>query len=199
MPKHYYSQIIRKRLAWILMYQKSGNASYVCRYFGIARKTFYKWLKRYENSGNNMQSLLDESKRPKTSPMETREDFQRLIARLRKSTRMGPDRLKFFLLRDYGIEVKRGAIYSALKRKGLIKKPNKRFHKPILYHMPYPGYIQMDIKIIGGYRPDNFVQYSAVDDATRMKFTKLYKERSNSNSLDFLSYIARRFPLGLNQ
>ena len=197
MPKHYYNQLIRKRLAWILMYQKSGNVSFVCRYFGIARKTFYKWLVRYEESGNDPLSLLDTSKRPKNSPKETQGDIQKLIVRLRKSTLMGPYRLKFFLKKDYGVSISRATIYAILKRKGLIKKSKKRAKTPILYQMPYPGYIQMDIKIIGGYRPNNCVQYSAIDDATRVKMTKLYRERSNGNSLDFLDYIQKRFPFGI--
>lgn len=197
MPKYYYNQIIRKRLAWILMYYKSHNASSVCRYFGVSRKTFYKWLNRYENSGKDHLSLIDKSKRPFSSPSETTENLQTLIVRLRKSTGFGPDRLRFFIIKDYGISIPKPTIYAILKRKSLIKKANRKTRKPIMYQMPYPGYIQMDIKIIGGYRPNNCVQYSAIDDATRMKFTKLYKERSNSNSLDFLNYIVKRFPFRL--
>lgn len=197
MPKYYYNQLIRKRLAWILMYQKYGNASFVCRYFGIARKTFYKWLNRYEASGKETQSLLDKSKKPTNSPKATREDFQKLIIKLRKSTGFGPDRLRLFLIKDYAIYIPKTTIYAILKRKRLIKKPKRRAKTPILYQMPYPGYIQMDIKIIGGYRPNNCVQYSAIDDATRVKMTKLYRERSNGNSLDFLDYIQKRFPFGI--
>jgi hypothetical protein len=52
----------------------------------------------------------------------------------------------------------------------------------------------MDSKIIGGYRPNNCVQYSTIDDATRVQMTKLYRQRSHGNSLDFLAYIQKRFP-----
>ncbi len=88
MPKYYYNQIIRKRSGhpalnkgWvgIFMYYKSHNASSVCRYFGVSRKTFYKWLNRYEDSGKDHLSLIDASKRPKNSPKETKEDLQKLI------------------------------------------------------------------------------------------------------------------------
>lgn len=194
MPKYYYTQLIRKRLSWILLYRKTGNASFVCRYFGIARKTFYKWLNRYTKSGEDPSSLIDKPKRPKQSPKETSQQIQMLIVRLRKETLFGPDRLNFFLLKDHRIAIPRSTIYAILKRKGLIKKYPRRIKKPLMYHMPSPGYIQMDIKMVNGYRANHFVQYSAQDDATRMKFTKLYKERSNSNSLNFLKYISERFP-----
>jgi len=195
MPKYYYSQLIRKRLAWILMYEKTGNVSYVCRYFGISRKTFYKWLKRYQRSGNKPESLLDRSTRPKKSPKETKPKIKKLIKSLRKRTNFGPDRLSLFMLIDHRKSVSRSTIYAIIKRMGLIKKSSgKKKKKPKMYNMPCPGYIQMDIKMIGGYRPGRFVQYSAIDDATRIKFTRLYRERSTHNTIRFLSYIAKRYP-----
>ena len=195
MPKYYYDQLIRKRLAWMLMYKKINNVSKVCLYFGISRKCFYKWLKRYEDSGGDpAASLIDRSKRPRRSPMLTHEYIQSIIIRLRKTTSFGPDRIRLFLLKDYNISLPRSTIYAILKRNGLIEKPKKMRRKPKCYQMPSPGYLQVDIKLLGGYRPGSFVQYSAQDDSTRIKFTKLYQERSTSNSLDFLQYIFRRFP-----
>lgn len=128
------------------MYYKSHNASSVCRYFGVSRKTFYKWLNRYENSGKDHLSLIDKSKRPFSSPNETTENLQTLIVRVRKSTGLGSDRLRFFIIKDYGISIPKPTIYAILKRKSLIKKSNIKTRKPIMYQMPYPGYIQMDIK-----------------------------------------------------
>jgi transposase InsO family protein len=195
MPKYYYNQLIRKRLAWILMYEKTGNASQVCRYYGISRKTFYKWLNRYRKSKKNPTSLLDRSTRPKKSPNETKQKVQKLIKDLRKQTKFGPDRLSLFLQIDNRKSVHRSTIYAILKRKGLIKKPARKRKKTYkLYTMPYPGHIQLDIKMIGGYRPNRFVQYTAIDDCTRIKFTRLYQERSTYNSIKFLTCIIKRFP-----
>lgn len=177
------------------MYEKTGNVSHVCRYFGISRKTFYKWLNRYKTSGRKSASLLDRSTRPKKSPKETKPKIQKLIKELRKRTQFGPDRLSLFLRIDYRKSISRSTIYAILKRKGLIRKPlRKTKKKPRAYTMPTPGHIQMDIKMIGGYRPGRFVQYSAIDDCTRIKFTRLYRERSTYNSLRFLTYIAKRYP-----
>ena len=42
------SREARLRLAWMDYCQKHGlNTSLTCRRFGISRKTFYKWLRRY--------------------------------------------------------------------------------------------------------------------------------------------------------
>ena len=198
MPKYYYNQLIRKRMAWILKYEQTGNVSNVCRYYGISRKTFYKWLNRYKKSGKKPESLLDKSTRPKKSPNETKKKVQKLIKELRKKTKFGPDRLSLFLRLDHRKSVHRSTIYAVLKRKGLITKPRRKTKKkPQMYNMPNPGHIQMDIKMIGGYRPNRFVQYSAIDDCTRIKFTRLYRERSTYNSIRFLAYLIKRFPFSM--
>jgi transposase-like protein len=31
------------------------NVSLTCRYYGIARQTFYKWLRRYEEQGSRTE------------------------------------------------------------------------------------------------------------------------------------------------
>ena len=194
MPKYYYEQIIRKRLAWILMYKQINNVSKVCLHFGISRKCFYKWLKRYEGSGGDPKSLIDHSRRPKRSPMLTPKHIETIVVNLRRTTSFGPDRIRLFLLKDHNISLPRATIYAILKRKGLIKKAKKIRRKPKCYQMPYPGYLQVDIKLLGGYRPGRFVQYTAQDDATRLRFIQLCQERSISNSLDFLNYILKRSP-----
>ena len=41
----------KQRLEWIRKYEKWENVSKVCRYYGISRKTFYKWYRWYELFG----------------------------------------------------------------------------------------------------------------------------------------------------
>ncbi|NCF75396.1 MAG: hypothetical protein GWO87_02845 [Xanthomonadaceae bacterium] len=56
-----------KRLNWIIYYfEKSElNASKTARYFGISRKTFYKWFKLFDENNLYMLHLLeDKSKAP---------------------------------------------------------------------------------------------------------------------------------------
>src|ERR1039458_1850290 len=38
----------KKRLAWFDYYRLSKNVAKTCRHFGISRKTFYAWAKRYD-------------------------------------------------------------------------------------------------------------------------------------------------------
>ena len=57
------SQEARQRLKWFDHYRQSDNASKTCRYFGISRKTFHKWKKRYLKY--YLPSLEAHSKRPR--------------------------------------------------------------------------------------------------------------------------------------
>lgn len=200
MPKYYLERLIRMRLAWMLMYEQIGNAHSVSRHFGISTKTFYKWRKRYTASGSKPESLGDRSRRPRHSPNITKERITFIIRQLRKKTRFGPDRLGFYLAKDYSIKVPRSTIYAILKREKLIKKRRRLKKHLLMYNLPNPGdNVQVDIKIVGGYSVKRAMQYSAIDDATRIKLTRIYSERSNHYSVTFLDYIINKFPFKIKR
>ena len=52
----------RNRLQWINLYNKTHDAGFVCRHFGISRPTLRKWLRRYNEHGR--EGLKDQSKTP---------------------------------------------------------------------------------------------------------------------------------------
>ena len=55
---------IRHRLAVLRHAEEvSGNVAATCRYYGISRPTFYKWLRQYEEFGE--EGLRDRSSRPR--------------------------------------------------------------------------------------------------------------------------------------
>ena len=200
MPKYYLERLIRMRLAWMLMYEKIGNAYLTARHFGISTKTFYKWRKRWLASGKKPEALADRSRRPKHSPNMTKEQVALLIRRFRKKTKFGPDRIKFYLIKDYKLNIPRSTIYAILRREKLISK-RRRLKKHLLrYNLPNPGdNVQMDIKVVGGYSVKRAMQYSAIDDATRIKLTRIYSERSNHYSVEFLDYITNKFPFRIKR
>ena len=49
--------------------QPGANMAELCRWFGVSRKTGYKWLNRFAALG--AEGLLDRSRRPKVSPRRT--------------------------------------------------------------------------------------------------------------------------------
>jgi len=62
---------------------ESANVASLCRRFGISRKTGYKWLKRYSESGE--EGLKDRSRRPQGSPVRTPAEMEKRVEELRNS------------------------------------------------------------------------------------------------------------------
>jgi len=98
----------------------------LCRECGIGRKTGYKSLARYAESGR--AGLEERSRRPQSSPASTEREIEALILKeRRKHPRCGPKKRRFLLQRDHGIErpPARSTIGLILKRQGL-SQPRKR-------------------------------------------------------------------------
>jgi len=204
MPKHIIWSIIRRRREWFELAGRRGVV-YACHYFGISRKTFYKWYKRYLASGKDPKSLQDQSRRPKSNPKATPKEVVALIVKLRKRTGFGPRRLQFYLQRDYSIKISVCAVYKVLLRENMIKryKRKKKIFQSYGQYIKYPGHlIQIDVKHLPK-RPGQFdsrdYQYSAKDVFTKLRFIKIYKDLSANNSVDFLNRTVVFFPFKISR
>jgi transposase len=100
----------------MLYYDETRSAQKVCRRFSISRKTFYKWLKRYKQSGGDAGSLSDQSRRPHRFPRATPESSVILLKQLKEQTGFGQRRLKVHLREKYNINLSERTIWKILKR-----------------------------------------------------------------------------------
>ena len=83
---------IKARLGWVTLYQETKNATYVCKHCGISPPTLRKWLKRYLKLG--IEGLVDQSKRPKSSPnKKINDELQTLILIFRNERNLGARRI----------------------------------------------------------------------------------------------------------
>lgn len=93
---------IQQRLQWVLLYQESNDAGFVCRRCGISRPTLRKWWHRYQALGK--AGLYSLSRRPKTSPnQKLNNDIEELILELRRSRNLGARRIQSELKRLHDI------------------------------------------------------------------------------------------------
>lgn len=70
------------RKEFIMLASMAGaNVSELCRRFDVSRKTAYKWLRRYQETGD--PGLQDRSRRPHHSPHRTEETLERLALSIR--------------------------------------------------------------------------------------------------------------------
>lgn len=71
---------------------KEDSVVELAHQYGVSRKTIYKWLSRYDSKG--LSGLVDESRRPKRSPMKTSAELALEIVQLRKEhPRWGPKKI----------------------------------------------------------------------------------------------------------
>jgi transposase len=109
------ASVIQLRQEWFREYQALGNARETCTRFGISRKTFYKWLKRFKNSGGNPSSLADLPRTPHHSPRRTSNDIRALVLDLRNTTGFGPRRLGRELRQEKGIQLSERTIWKIIR------------------------------------------------------------------------------------
>ncbi len=106
---------IQLRQQWFKEYELLGNARATCQHFGISRKTFYKWLRRYKESGKNPSSLADLPRTPHHSPRRTRDEVRQWVIALRISTGYGPRRLRKELIEQRSVQLSERTIWKIIR------------------------------------------------------------------------------------
>ncbi len=107
--------VAQARLAWFREYQMLGNAKVTCERFGISRKTFYKWLKRYKSSGGDVNSLVDLPRTPHHSPRRTSDAIRSRVIEMRNATGFGPRRISRELRDTMGIRLSERTIWKIIR------------------------------------------------------------------------------------
>jgi transposase InsO family protein len=117
----------------------------LCAYYGISRKTGYKWIQRYEQLG--MDGLSEQSRSPATSPTKTPYRIQQAIIELRQQfqTRPGAKKLQVLLAQRYPDEVipSKSTIYNILNRAGLVHV-RRRKRRVTPYPQPFAPVKQLN-------------------------------------------------------
>jgi transposase InsO family protein len=76
------ASIMSQRLEFVtLAMSESGNLRRLCRRFGISAKTGYKWIRRFQEGGED--ALRDRSRRPRSSPGRTPLGIERAVLKVR--------------------------------------------------------------------------------------------------------------------
>lgn len=99
-----------------------ANISALCRAYGISRQTGHKWLRRFRAQGYN--GLVEQSRRPQTSPLATAEEVIVRILELRdQHWSWGPDKIARILRRAHGENApSKSTVARVLHRLGRMRK-----------------------------------------------------------------------------
>ncbi|MCK9407661.1 MAG: helix-turn-helix domain-containing protein [Bacteriovoracaceae bacterium] len=190
-----------ERIAWFAEYEKVKKVPLVCKKFGISRKTFYKWWKRYNTEQRSSDSLKNRSRKPHHNPRATPEHIIQRLKSLREQTGFGQKRLQLYLSLWYGIELAENTIWKILRRSGIDMKETKTRRRKVKPHEPLlPGdrviiFVKAFEKQVG---KQKYFYYAAIDECTHLRIARIYARHSTLSALDFVQYILTSFPFSIH-
>lgn len=192
----------RNRLKWFDYHRKTKNVALACRRFGISRKTFYYWKKRYDPL--NPRTLEEESRAPRRTrkPETTPAQEQRIIALRKKYIRYSKFKLAVLYQRFYQEPISSWKIQrviqkyrlyfnpvktAKIRRKRQLAVKKKRITQ--LKKEPRTGFlICLDTIVIYWNNLKRYI-FTAIDSHSKVSFARMYTGKSSKNAQDFLKRI----------
>ena len=202
--KDYFSQPplskqAKLRLRWMDYYHKTSNAALTCRHFGISRKTFYYWLKRY--NPYNLRTLEDKSRAPKhkRKPEITPLQEQRIVNLRKKYLRYSKIKLAVIYQRIYQEKISSWKIQRVIQKYKLYYLPVKtakiqrkrltgvkRKRITDLKKEKRTGFlICVDAVVIYWNNLKRYI-FTAIDYYSKKAFARMYTTKSSKSAQDFL-------------
>lgn len=196
MPKNHTPAAPRDiRFRWYKQVEQyNKTVQEVCEIFGISKKTYYKWYRRDHGLFGN--KYKNRKEHPHT---KIKGGVRVLLVEAKKKYNYGPEKMKVYLKRETGVEVSAKNIYRFMKKKHLIRKPQKKqiWYTPMKepYKASEPGEnVQLDVK----YVPDgegwwNY-QFRFIDTVTNMQYAVTFPLKSAQMSIQALLRAERTLP-----
>lgn len=185
--------------------EQNGNVALTCRYFGISRDTFYRWKKNYKFKGEI--GLVNSKPCPQNPKLRTPAEIEEKIIHLRQHYHFGQLRISWYLWRYHQIKISAAGVYHVLKRHGMNRLPQNQRKRsiptPQRYEKQVPGHhVQVDVKFLffkdqNGKQVKRY-QYTAIDDATRIRALKIYDRHNQANAIDFVNDVIDKFPFRID-
>jgi transposase InsO family protein len=196
--------VIRQKMFIVLYAKDARNIRKACQEFGVPRSSFYRWKEAYEKAG--IEGLIRKKPIAKSHPRQLPPEVVEKILHLRCTYHLGPQRITWYLERYHGVKTSCSSVYRTLVRNGMRRLPKKVGRRAIhtrRYAKRVPGHhIQVDVKFLSLMTDDGSkvrrFQYTAIDDATRIRALKIYRRHNQKNAIDFIDYVIEKFPFRIH-
>jgi len=187
---------IARKLRILQHAEETGDVAKTCRYFGIGRSSFYRWRDAYRTGGED--ALANKPPIPKWHANRTPIEIEEKVLHLRSKYHLGPMRIVWYLARYHGIKISDATVSRILRRHGVNRLPRGTRVKQVPGH-----HIQMDVKFLtfrddAGKKVRRF-QFTAIDDATRVRALKVYEKHTQASAIDFVDHIIEKFPFRIKE
>ncbi len=116
-------------------------------------------------------------------------------------------RIVWYLARYHDIKISAEGVSRILKRNSLNRLPRgtrlRKFHTT-RYQQQVPGHqIQVDVKFLifrgKDGKPIKRYQYTAIDDATRVRALKVYNRHAQANAILLIDYVIKSVPFRIRE
>lgn len=193
------------KLEWIIFYYtvSSENAKATARHFGISRKTFHKWLGRFDET--HLTSLEEYSRAPKRVRdwMVTFKEEERILSLRKKNMEFGKRKIKRIYKREYAEDISTWKIERVIRKHKLYPDPKKhdkmvekrakskpkvRIHevKDQIKQIKEFGFLwHIDAIIIWWYGTRRII-FTALEEITKIAFARVYTSNTSGYAEDFL-------------
>lgn len=190
------------KLEWIIFYytQDKKNAKLTALQFGVSRKTFHKWLKRFKET--NLKTLEEYSKAPHNVRQRDISPWEegRIIKLRRTHIRWGKMKLQRLYIRQHDEYISSWKIQKVIEDRNLYPdhqkaqksrqtrlkgQPKNRITKlPISQDINYLWHVDTVILTMagGGYR----FLLTAIDQVSKLAYARLYRTHHSKYAKDFL-------------
>jgi transposase InsO family protein len=194
---------VRFKLA-VLEYANHVSVTKACWEFNVPRSTFYNWKQKYAHEGRAglyRKKPVAYSHPRKTSP----EVIERILA-LRREYQIGALRITYYLERYHGIKISESTVTRVLRANGVGRLPKAAPRRAIhteRYAKTVPGHhVQLDVKFLKLRNHEGKgvkrYQYTAVDDATRIRALQVFPKHNQDCAIQFMDYVIDKFPFRIS-
>ncbi len=196
------------RLEWIIYYYDGHNATATARHYGIARKTFYKWFREFDQDNlYSLYKLEDRSKAPQRVRQREIDPIQeqRIIQLRKKHIRWGKEKLAIIYEEEFKEKISAWKIQKVIEtwklyynpaktQKNRLKRKRAKKKKRITeleldklyWFQKKAGYIIcLDTVTIYWNNLKRYI-FTAVDKYGKVAYARMYKNKSSKNGEDFL-------------
>ena len=125
---------------------------------------------------------------------------------LRTDYQLGSLRIMYYLDHYHGIKISESTVTRILRAHGLSRLPKTAPRRALhtkRYAKKVPGHhVQVDVKFlrlkdIEG-KPVKRYQYTAIDDATRIRALQIYPKHNQACAIKFMDYVIEKFPFRIS-
>jgi len=199
-------EIVRTRHKFMLFKIINGSKKKdeLCQEFGISGRTFYNWKRKYESEG--IEGLKRKKPIAYHHPKKLTQETVEKILELRETYQLGSKRVMWYLERYHDIKISESSVTRTFVRHGVSRLPKTASRRTVhtkRYAKKTPGHhVQVDVKFVTlqdqkGNQVRRF-QYTAIDDATRVRALKIYRKHNQKNAIDFIDYVVDKFPFRIH-